>query len=51
MAKIVWTQEAEGEIRLLLYGHHRIAYLIKGRGRIDIIGVFHGALEIDRYLP
>ena len=37
-------------IRILLYGHYRIAYLIKSDGDIDILGVFHGALEIDRYL-
>ena len=46
-----YRTEPEGEIRLLLYGHYRIAYLIRGRGRIDVIGVFHGALEFDRYLP
>ncbi len=38
-------------IRILLYGHYRIAYLIKPEGTIDILGVFHGALDIDRYLP
>jgi toxin ParE1/3/4 len=43
--------EPEGEIRVLLYGHYRIAYLIINRNRIDILGVFHGALEIERYLP
>ena len=37
-------------IRIPLYGHYRIAYLIKPAGNIDILGVFHGALEIDRYL-
>lgn len=37
-------------IRILLYGHYRIAYLIKPDGNIDILGIFHGALEIDRYL-
>jgi plasmid stabilization system protein ParE len=37
-------------IRILLYGHYRIAYLIKPDENIDILGVFHGALEIDRYL-
>jgi len=37
-------------IRILLYGHYRIAYLIKPDGDIDILGVFHGALDIDRYL-
>jgi toxin ParE1/3/4 len=37
-------------IRALLYGHYRIAYLIKPDGNIDILGVFHGALDINRYL-
>ncbi|MEK6777876.1 MAG: type II toxin-antitoxin system RelE/ParE family toxin [bacterium] len=47
-----YRSETEGDIRILLYGHYRIAYLIKkGRGDIDILGVFHGALDIDRYLP
>lgn len=36
-------------VRILLYGHYRIAYLIKPNGDIDILGVFHGALEIGRY--
>lgn len=40
----------EGEVRILLYGHYRIAYLLAGESPIDIIGVFHGALDIDRYL-
>lgn len=37
-------------VRILLYGHYRIAYVTKPSGRIDILGVFHGALDIDRYL-
>ena len=36
-------------VRILLYGHHRIAYLVKDDGNIDILGVFHGALDITRY--
>jgi len=36
-------------VRVLLYGHDRIAYLIKDDGNIDILGVFHGALDITRY--
>jgi plasmid stabilization system protein ParE len=36
-------------VRILLYGHYRIAYLIKADGDIDILGVFHGALDITRY--
>jgi plasmid stabilization system protein ParE len=42
--------EKEGEIRILLYGHYRIAYLIKSKTEIDVLGVFHGALDIERYL-
>lgn len=38
------------EIRILIYGHYRIAYLIKDENTIDILGVFHGALDIERYL-
>jgi len=38
------------EVRILLYGHYRIAYLVKPDNNIDILGVFHGALNIERYL-
>jgi toxin ParE1/3/4 len=38
------------EIRILLYGHYRIAYLVKPENSIDILGIFHGALSIERYL-
>jgi len=43
--------EAGGEIRILLYGHYRIVYLLRPTSSIDILGVFHGALDIDRYFP
>ena len=47
-----YRSEKEGEIRILLYGHYRIAYLRwKEKDLVDILGVFHGALDIDRYLP
>ena len=42
--------EESREVRILLFEHYRITYLIKPSGDIDIIGVFHGALDIDRYL-
>ena len=38
------------EMRILLYGHYRIAYLIKDENTIDILGVFNGALDIERFL-
>ena len=34
---------------ILHYGHFRIAYLIKVDGDVDILGVFHGALDITKY--
>ena len=45
-----YDQIENREIRILLYGHYRIAYLIKHKIEIDILGVFHGALDINRYL-
>jgi toxin ParE1/3/4 len=46
----MYRKEIDGDIRILLYGHFRIAYLIKSQERIDILGVFHGALDIERFL-
>jgi plasmid stabilization system protein ParE len=45
-----YWQRPERHIRILLHGHYRIAYVIKNSDTIDIVGVFHGALNIDRYL-
>lgn len=47
----LYRKESEGPIRILLYGHYRIAYLVRANDLIDILGVFHGALDIDKYLP
>jgi plasmid stabilization system protein ParE len=46
----LYRQESGGDIRILLYGHYRIAYFIKNSEQIDILGVFHGTLNIDKYL-
>ena len=45
-----YRTEPEGDIRILLYGHYRIAYLIKSQQKIDILGVFHGAMAIENHL-
>ncbi len=45
-----YWQRPDHHIRILLHGHYRIAYALKPNGAIDIIGVFHGALSIDRYM-
>jgi toxin ParE1/3/4 len=44
-----YQPEQSREVRILLYEHYRITYLLKSDGNIDIIGVFHGALDINRY--
>ena len=36
-------------VRILLFGHYRIAYLVKDDGNIHILGVFHGSLDITKY--
>ena len=40
---------SDRDVRILLYGHYRIAYLLRAGGDIDILGVFHGSLDIGRY--
>ena len=45
-----YWQQSHRHIRILLHGHYQIAYVIKKSGAIDILGVFHAALNIDRYL-
>jgi toxin ParE1/3/4 len=42
-------QMSQRNVRILLYGHYRITYLIRDEGNIDVLGVFHGALDIGKY--
>ncbi len=39
----------EYQVRILLYGHYRVAYLINSKDTVYIIGVFHGSLSLDRH--
>lgn len=41
---------ADREVREILYGHYRIAYLIKSETLVEVLGIFHGAMDIERYL-
>ena len=44
-------EKVEEEIRILLFGHYRIAYLYEEhKNTVTILGIFHGALAIERYL-
>lgn len=36
-------------VRILLYGHYRITYLVRDEGDVEVLGVFHGALDISKY--
>lgn len=46
---IGYTYREHPEVRVLLYGHYRIAYRIAG-ATVEILGVFHGAMEMRQYL-
>ncbi|NOX09583.1 MAG: type II toxin-antitoxin system RelE/ParE family toxin [Gammaproteobacteria bacterium] len=45
-----YEHESEEDIRILLYGHYRIAYVLKKNQDIVVLGVFHGSLQIENYL-
>lgn len=45
-----FEDKPDRNVRILLYGHYRIAYVINSNDTIHIIGVFHAALDIERYL-
>jgi plasmid stabilization system protein ParE len=36
---------------VLLFGHYRIAYTLTESDTVTVLGVFHAALDIDRYFP
>lgn len=41
---------ADREVRELLYGAYRIPYLVRSETRVEILGVFHCAMDIEQYL-
>lgn len=45
-----YTKRSERNVRIVLYGHYRIAYEVAAGEEIRILGVFHGALDIRRFL-
>jgi len=38
------------DVRIVLYGHYRIAYMIEAEDMIVLLGIFHGALDMERHL-
>lgn len=45
-----YTRQPERHIRVLRYGHYRIAYLVEPVGDVAVLGVFHERLDVKRYL-
>ncbi len=46
-----YSGSAGRPMRILLYGHYRIGYRIwPEKDVVAILGVFHGALDLERYL-
>jgi plasmid stabilization system protein ParE len=38
------------EVPETLFGHYRIAYLLRREDRTEILGIFHSAMDIESYL-
>ena len=46
-----YQHSSKKHIRIILHGHYRIAYLYRKKDNaIDVLGVFHGKMEIKNYL-
>ncbi len=41
-----WLDE---NIRMILFGHYRIVYLVVSKNRIDILGIYHGSLDLVKH--
>lgn len=42
--------ELPDHIRIILYGHYRIAYFYNDEDKIFILGVYHSALDIRKHI-
>ena len=47
----VHTTQSGRDVRILLWGHYRIVYSQRAPDEVHILGVFHGAMELKRYVP
>lgn len=39
------------EVRIVVYGHFRVVYRVESGATVIVIGIFHGAMDLARYLP
>jgi len=44
------TDPVQKNLRALLYGHYRIVYQINDDEDVNLIGIFHGALDLKKRL-
>jgi plasmid stabilization system protein ParE len=42
---------SKGTIRAVLYQHYRIVYHDRKDDVVMILGIYHGAIDIERHLP
>ena len=48
----IYQTDSGDYFRILLYEHYRIAYFYHPEsGWVEVLGVYHGAMDIDRHLP
>ena len=45
-----YTSPSGRDTRILLWGHYRIVYLKRSQDEVHIVGVFHGAMDLNQYL-
>ncbi len=41
--------DSNRHVRIILYGHYRITYLVHGNNDVTILAVFHSSLDIGKY--
>lgn len=47
----LYETTSNDHIRILMYGHYKIAYLVVNENKIDIVGIYHSLMDISKYLP
>lgn len=50
LAGYAYRSPSRRELRILLWGHYRIVYLVRPGEEVHVVGVFHGAMRLDAYL-
>jgi toxin ParE1/3/4 len=46
----LYFEDPDRTIRILVYGHYKIAYKQESDDRVIVLGIYHGAMEIENYL-